>query len=86
MLSGLGPAEQLRRNGIAVVENLPGVGTHLMDHPVVDVVLEETSGASLSFFQPRTTFQKLQLLFALGRYLATGRGPLSSNVRCLLWL
>ncbi|KAJ6590599.1 alcohol oxidase [Mycena vulgaris] len=79
MLSGLGPAEQLRTYGIAVVEDLPGVGAHLMDHPVVDVVLEETSGDSLSFFQPRTTFQKAQLIIALGRYLTTGRGPLSSN-------
>ncbi|KAF7362514.1 GMC oxidoreductase 9 [Mycena venus] len=79
MLSGLGPAEQLRKHDITVVQDLPGVGTHLMDHPVVDVVLEETSGDSLSFFQPRTGFQTAQLIFALGRYSITGRGPLSTN-------
>ncbi|KAJ7453616.1 GMC oxidoreductase [Mycena galericulata] len=79
MLSGLGPAEQLGKHNISVVQDLPGVGAHLMDHPVVDVVLEETSGDSLSFFQPRTSLQTAQLIFALGRYSITGRGPLSTN-------
>ncbi len=33
MLSGVGPAEQLRAAGVDVVHNLPGVGQNLMDHP-----------------------------------------------------
>ena len=37
MLSGLGPADQLRSLGIDVVQDLPGVGQNLRDHP--DVVL-----------------------------------------------
>lgn len=32
MLSGIGPAEQLRRHGIEVVHDLPGVGENLQDH------------------------------------------------------
>jgi choline dehydrogenase len=32
MLSGVGPAEQLRAQGIAVVHDLPGVGENLQDH------------------------------------------------------
>lgn len=32
MLSGIGPAEQLREHGIEVVHNLPGVGENLQDH------------------------------------------------------
>ncbi len=32
MLSGVGPADQLRRHGIAVVRDLPGVGANLQDH------------------------------------------------------
>ena len=32
MLSGIGPAEELRRHGIAVVRDLPGVGRNLQDH------------------------------------------------------
>jgi len=36
MLSGIGPAEELRAHGIPVVHDLPGVGRNLHDH--VDVV------------------------------------------------
>jgi choline dehydrogenase len=35
MLSGIGPAEELRRHGIAMVLELPGVGANLHDHPGV---------------------------------------------------
>ena len=33
MLSGIGPAEALKRHGIAPVLDLPGVGANLQDHP-----------------------------------------------------
>src|SRR5262249_25674728 len=36
MLSGIGPAEELRAHGIPVVHDLPGVGRNLHDH--IDVV------------------------------------------------
>jgi len=32
MLSGIGPAAELQRHGIAVVQDLPGVGQNLQDH------------------------------------------------------
>ncbi len=37
MLSGIGPADELRAHGITPLHELPGVGHHLQDH--VDVVL-----------------------------------------------
>jgi choline dehydrogenase len=37
MLSGIGPAGQLRALGIAPVADIPAVGDHLQDHPVVMV-------------------------------------------------
>jgi len=37
MLSGVGPAEELRRHGIAVVHDNPGVGRHVKDHPSLPV-------------------------------------------------
>ncbi len=37
MLSGIGPAEDLRALGIAVVHDLPGVGRNLSEHPRVPV-------------------------------------------------
>ncbi|MBI5693585.1 MAG: GMC family oxidoreductase N-terminal domain-containing protein [Verrucomicrobia bacterium] len=33
LLSGIGPAEELRRHGLPVVQDLPGVGANLHDHP-----------------------------------------------------
>jgi choline dehydrogenase len=38
LLSGVGPAGQLRRNGIRVVADLPGVGANLTDHPLGVIV------------------------------------------------
>lgn len=35
LLSGIGPADELRRHGITVVVDLPGVGTRCRDHPQV---------------------------------------------------
>jgi choline dehydrogenase len=37
MLSGIGPAEQLRQHGIPVVQDLPGVGQNLQDHVLVTI-------------------------------------------------
>lgn len=38
MLSGIGPADELARHGIAVVHDLPAVGANLQDHPDIAVV------------------------------------------------
>jgi len=38
MLSGLGPADELRSHGIDVVADLPGVGQNLVDHPEVPIL------------------------------------------------
>jgi choline dehydrogenase-like flavoprotein len=38
MLSGIGPAAQLRRHGIECLIDLPGVGENLIDHPEVPIV------------------------------------------------
>jgi choline dehydrogenase-like flavoprotein len=38
MLSGIGPSQELKRHGIAVAHDLPGVGGNLQDH--LDVTLE----------------------------------------------
>lgn len=36
--SGLGPARHLRKVGVPVLADLPGVGAHLQDHQVVDLL------------------------------------------------
>jgi choline dehydrogenase len=38
MLSGIGPAKELRRHGIDCRVDLPGVGQNLVDHPEVPIV------------------------------------------------
>ena len=40
MLSGIGPAAELRRHGIGIVQDLPGVGRNLQEHPGVHLVNE----------------------------------------------
>ncbi|HKF72000.1 MAG TPA: choline dehydrogenase [Stellaceae bacterium] len=40
LLSGIGPADELRRLGIAVVHDLPGVGKNLQDHLEIDLQWE----------------------------------------------
>jgi choline dehydrogenase len=40
MVSGIGPAEQLREFGIDVIADRPGVGSNLHDHPLCSVVFE----------------------------------------------
>ncbi|HEX4734600.1 MAG TPA: GMC oxidoreductase [Thermoleophilaceae bacterium] len=37
MRSGIGPADDLRPHGIAVLADLPGVGANLVDHPAVAI-------------------------------------------------
>src|SRR5262249_23660540 len=37
MLSGIGPGEHLRRHGIVVKLDRPGVGSNLMDHPAIHI-------------------------------------------------
>jgi choline dehydrogenase-like flavoprotein len=38
MLSGIGPKDHLTKMGIQVVEDLPGVGKNLQDHPIAPVL------------------------------------------------
>ena len=44
MLSGVGPADQLREQGITVIHELPGVGQNLRDHPIVPVTFRTKPG------------------------------------------
>ncbi|HKG72942.1 MAG TPA: GMC family oxidoreductase, partial [Aestuariivirgaceae bacterium] len=38
MLSGIGPADQLREHGLRCIADLPGVGENLIDHPEVPLI------------------------------------------------
>jgi len=71
LLSGVGPADDLRRHGIEVRTNLPGVGGNLQDHPVIGVLFESKRAISLS---------AAETLLNLLRYKLFKSGPLTSNV------
>ncbi|KAI0322115.1 alcohol oxidase [Amylostereum chailletii] len=80
LLSGLGPAVELEQHNIPVVVDLPGVGKHLMDHPVVDVSYRETGGHSLIMLRPRTIGEAVRSIPHLLRYFLFGTGPMTCNV------
>ena len=54
MLSGVGPEDHLRRLGIPLVQNLPGVGQNLRDHPLVALRLRVKEGIPQDPNQPGT--------------------------------
>ena len=73
MLSGIGPAAELRGHGIDVTADLPGVGSHLQDHPVCSLVFaagreiprRPDTGALLAALRsgPELAAPDLQLMF-----------------------
>ena len=42
LLSGVGPTEHLKSQGVDLVHDLPGVGQNLRDHPLVTILFRET--------------------------------------------
>jgi len=44
MRSGLGPADELRRHGIDIIADLPGVGRNLSNHPILFVGMRLAPG------------------------------------------
>lgn len=71
LLSGVGPAAELKRLGISVVYDLPGVGQNLQDHPMAVVRCACHRPISLASAETLGNFL---------RYLLFGSGPLTSNV------
>ncbi|KAJ7679071.1 hypothetical protein DFH06DRAFT_504858 [Mycena polygramma] len=79
MLSGVGPATQLKAHGIPVVLDLPGVGADLVDHPVVDLYLKDKKNASVRILKPKSFPAALQFFRELVRYQLFGTGMLAAN-------
>jgi choline dehydrogenase len=70
--SGIGPADFLRSVGVEPVADLPAVGEHLMEHPIVYLTYELTGG-HVGLFDAEEPRHLLDLL-------ARHRGKLCSNV------
>ena len=78
MLSGIGPAAQLAFHDVSPLVDLPGVGEHLMDHPVVDMNLLDKSGHSLGWMKSKGL--NFRLISAILQWSWRGTGPLTTNV------
>jgi choline dehydrogenase len=71
LLSGVGPAEELRAAGVQVRHELPGVGRNLQDHPFVTIMWEVTDQRTLyGADKPKP----------LAEWLLRKSGPLTSTV------
>jgi choline dehydrogenase len=71
MLSGIGPAEELRQHGIFVIADNPAVGANLTDHPMVPVIW-----ATPGLRGPWERYGNA----GVARWKLTHRGPLTSNI------
>jgi len=72
LLSGIGPADELRTRGVTVVADVPGVGKNLQDHLIAPLTFRETGGMTRHV-------NPLNLLAWWAQYAARGTGPLTSN-------
>ncbi len=73
MLSGIGPAIQLRKHGIGLMLDVPGVGGNLQDHLQLRTIYKVSGAKTLNeAYHSRTGFARMMLEYALFR-----RGPLT---------
>jgi len=75
MLSGIGPADELKALGIDVVHDLPGVGRNLQDHIDVYVISELTGNFSYDKHS-----QPHKMLWAGIEYILFRHGPVASTL------
>lgn len=71
MLSGIGSADHLRRNGIEVVSDLPGVGQNLQDH--MELYIQQESIQPITLYSVLNPFSKA-LIGAEWLFFKTGLG------------
>ncbi|HEX2528137.1 MAG TPA: GMC family oxidoreductase N-terminal domain-containing protein [Geminicoccus sp.] len=75
MLSGIGPADELRALGIQVAHDLQGVGRNLHDHYGTDVIYELNDQVSFD------RYKKWHWMMWAGlEYKLFGKGPVASNI------
>ncbi|KAJ7067209.1 hypothetical protein C8F01DRAFT_980240 [Mycena amicta] len=79
MLSGVGPANQLKEHGIPVVLDVPGVGDNLIDHPVIDVYFKDKLEDSVRILTPHTLSALPTLIKEVAQYQLWGTGKLATN-------
>ncbi|MGE0153760.1 MAG: GMC family oxidoreductase [Reyranellaceae bacterium] len=71
LLSGIGPADELRQLGIEAKVDLPGVGRNLQDH---------LDAATVNFCTSNVTYDKANPLVSLVKYMVWKTGPGTSCI------
>jgi choline dehydrogenase-like flavoprotein len=75
MLSGIGPSSELKRHGISIHVDLPGVGKNLQDHVEISLIYQLNGPHSYD------KYKKLHWKAAAGlNYVLFKGGPASSNL------
>lgn len=74
MLSGIGPAAQLKQNGIALLEDLSGVGQNLQDHPIAMGIWK--SAVPIGF---NRDIRLDRIARGFVTWQLTGKGPMSQS-------
>ncbi|MGH8218591.1 MAG: GMC family oxidoreductase [Steroidobacteraceae bacterium] len=77
MLSGIGPADELRKLAIAPVVDLPGVGRNLSEHPHIPV--EFDTNAPVTFLN-QLRFDRVAR--SVLRWALFGSGPFATQINC----
>ncbi|KAJ5249845.1 hypothetical protein N7489_000255 [Penicillium chrysogenum] len=76
MLSGVGPAEELKAHGIPVVRENDAVGKNMKDHLCTTAILcKAKSGKTLDYLS-----NNIRALPYLVQWMLFGQGPLTSNI------
>jgi choline dehydrogenase len=73
LLSGIGPADELRELGVNVVHDLPGVGRNLQDHPSIAMVWSAERAVTLT---NDLRFDRLTL--SVLEWALTGKGRIAN--------
>lgn len=73
LLSGIGPAEELKEHGIDVVHDLPGVGKNLQDHPSVAIIQNADREMTLT-----NDLRFDRLAKSVLQWFATGKGRIAN--------
>lgn len=74
MLSGIGPADEIRKHGITPVHDLPGVGKNLQEHPIAYVQFDLRDPVS---YLTRLRFDRLAI--ASIQWALAGKGDAASQ-------
>lgn len=67
MLSGVGPAQHIASHSIPVIKDLSGVGSHLQDHLLANLVYRDKTNAYLPL-APATIWERFRLTWYIVRW------------------